>query len=326
MPQSKAAQTASGGSAGALGDDGAGPAATEKGRDPLRFSRRVDREHPPIGRFVDTPTGPLHFVEQGNPDDPTLVMLHGASGNLLDFKSSILDALSARWRVIAVDRPGYGHSAARGPRPWGVKEQVVSIEHVLRACGARRYALFGHSYGVALSIAWCALRGDQVRGVLALSGGMYDWPGAQSWRYRLGRIGPLGAGMGRLAPFFATPDLLRREMAEVFAPQAPPEDYAERAGVWLALRPRTFALNLKAMAEMLNELEPVRPLLGQLSPPVEVVNGDADEICAPTPAGPYAARLPLARLTWLKGVGHMPHHVAPIPVLSACDRLRERLA
>ena len=289
------------------------------------FRARVERAAPPIGRWAQTPMGAMHYVVAGDPAAPPLVLLHGASGNLLDFESSILSDLARDWRVVAVDRPGYGYSEARRPRAWGVPEQVEAIDALLTALGLQRFALLGHSYGVALAMAWCVMKPDKVTGVLAVSGGMIDWPGALGWRYRMGRRPVLGSAMGRLAPYFASPGLLRSELAEVFAPQPVPIDYAERAGVLLALRPRTFALNLKAMAEMLAEMEPFRARLRDIAAPVEVVNGDADEICAPTPAGPYATMAPTSRLTWLEGVGHMPHHVAPEGVLAGARRLRDRL-
>ena len=188
----------------------------------VAFNQKVERAFPPVGRLVETPMGAMHYLELGDPAAPPLVALHGASGNLLDFSSSIMSGLARRWRVVAVDRPGYGHSEARLARPWGVPEQVASIDAGLSALGLSRYALLGHSYGVALSMAWSVLKPEKVAGVLAVAGGMIDWPGAQGWRYRLGRRPFLGAAMGRIAPLIASPGLLHRELAEVFAPQPAP--------------------------------------------------------------------------------------------------------
>lgn len=294
------------------------------------FSARVEAATPAIGRFVATPQGPMHVVERGARHAPPLVMLHGASGNLRDFTSSIIDDLARRWRVVALDRPGHGWSAAQGPTPWRLASQVDAFQAALKALEIGRFAIFGHSYGVALSMAWAARllaagEGDRLVGVVAVSGGMIDWTGAAGWRYRLGRTPALGRLMGRLAPWVATDAFLKSELAEVFAPQPPPTDYVARAGVLLALRPTTFAVNIASMGRLIEETTPLRAALAHITAPVEVLNGDADQICAPSAAGPYAARTPNAALTWASGVGHMPHHVARPLVLAAAERARVRL-
>ena len=45
-----------------------------------------------------------------------MVLFHGASTSALDFTVNLLPELSKRYRVVALDRPGHGHSE-KGPRP-----------------------------------------------------------------------------------------------------------------------------------------------------------------------------------------------------------------
>jgi len=49
----------------------------------------IARAHPPSGRFVDVEGGRLHIVELGPADAPAIVLLHGASGNLLDMRLAL---------------------------------------------------------------------------------------------------------------------------------------------------------------------------------------------------------------------------------------------
>src|SRR5690242_14794703 len=73
-------------------------------------ARQAEREHPPAGRFVQIGDVRLHYVERGCGDP--LVLLHGSGSMIQDFATSGLLTLAAgRYRVIAFDRPGYGHSA-----------------------------------------------------------------------------------------------------------------------------------------------------------------------------------------------------------------------
>ena len=43
---------------------------------------RIERAHPPSGRFVEIEGGQLHLVELGAPDAPPVVLLHGASDKI----------------------------------------------------------------------------------------------------------------------------------------------------------------------------------------------------------------------------------------------------
>ena len=75
----------------------------------------IERAHPPAGRFVEVSGGRLHIVDldrrpQPAGDAPPLLLIHGASGNLEDMRLALGERLSARYRVILVDRPGHGWS------------------------------------------------------------------------------------------------------------------------------------------------------------------------------------------------------------------------
>ena len=72
-------------------------------------ARKVEREHPPTGRFVTVDGVRLHYIEKG--EGPPVVLLHGNVVTAEDFETSgVLDLLAKRHRVIAFDRPGFGYS------------------------------------------------------------------------------------------------------------------------------------------------------------------------------------------------------------------------
>ncbi|MEM9736726.1 MAG: alpha/beta fold hydrolase, partial [Pseudomonadota bacterium] len=152
----------------------------------LHPSRTIDAETPPIGEFVEVEGVRLHFVEAGRRDAPALILIHGASGNLRDWTSSIFDDLARDWRVIAFDRPGYGHSEFLPQGSWLIAAQVDAMRAAMRKLGHRKYAIFGHSYGVAVALDWALRYPDEVAGMLNMSGAMLSWRGFLGWRYRWG--------------------------------------------------------------------------------------------------------------------------------------------
>ena len=117
------------------------------------FSQAAGLRYPPLGRLVQLPHGAVHVFADGAGTGPPLVLLHGASGNLRDFTLSILPLLAQHQRVIAIDRPGFGHSDPV-PEGWRLRIQVAVLRSVLHRLGYERYHIIGHSYSGALALAW----------------------------------------------------------------------------------------------------------------------------------------------------------------------------
>jgi len=68
---------------------------------------QAQRANPPTGRFVDVDGVRIHYVERG--EGPPLVMLHGRGMMIHELAlSGLFELAAARYRVIALDRPGHG--------------------------------------------------------------------------------------------------------------------------------------------------------------------------------------------------------------------------
>ena len=134
-------------------------------------SARAEREHPPRGRFVEAHGARLHYYEEG--EGPPLVLLHGLGSMAEDFLiSGLVAAASTRYRVIAFDRPGYGHSTRPRARRWDPAAQAAAIAAALREIGAHRPIVLGHSWGTSVAI-MLALRAPGVPRSLVLASGLY---------------------------------------------------------------------------------------------------------------------------------------------------------
>jgi alpha-beta hydrolase superfamily lysophospholipase len=90
---------------------------------------KIERAHPPSGRFVEVEGGRLHLVELGAPDAPPVVLLHGASDNLGDMRLALGDRLAANYRVILIDRPGHGWSDRPGGRADASPARQAKLVH-----------------------------------------------------------------------------------------------------------------------------------------------------------------------------------------------------
>ncbi|MEM1430817.1 MAG: alpha/beta fold hydrolase [Pseudomonadota bacterium] len=281
--------------------------------------------YPPTGRIVSAGETRIHVHEEGPANGPAVVLIHGASGNSRDFSFDLTGRLAGAYRVLAVDRPGHGHSPALHDRGESPFEQAAALDAAMDRLGVARAVLVGHSYGGAVAMAWALQNPERAAGVVSLGGATMPWPGGLGAWYRIASSGVGGATVVPLISAFAGPGVAERSVDAVFVPQAPPPGYANYVGVGLALR----ASSLRTNAKQVNALKPHVTAMAQrysaLRLPVEIVHGSEDET---VPVRIHGARMveliPNARLTVLDGVGHMPHHADPEATVAAIDRVAKR--
>ena len=115
-------------------------------------ARRADRENPPTGQMIDVDGVRLHYVERG--EGPPVVLIHGNTVWHRDFVASALfDRLAENHRVIAFDRPGFGHSSRPRDRLWTPAAQAKLLHAALKVIGAGPSAVLGHSMGSMVAMA-----------------------------------------------------------------------------------------------------------------------------------------------------------------------------
>jgi pimeloyl-ACP methyl ester carboxylesterase len=89
----------------------------------------------------------LHFAQVGSDTMPTLFFVHGSPGSWNVFKHYLQDKeLLRRYRMISVDRPGFGYSEFNHAK--NLEEQSTIIGHLLRSIQNNQPVfLIGHSLG-----------------------------------------------------------------------------------------------------------------------------------------------------------------------------------
>jgi len=100
------------------------------------------------GRMIDAGGHQVHVVEAGS-GDPVL-LVHGFASSTFDWEESILPALAASHRVIAVDLLGMGFSARASDLAYGYDLWSRQVVGVMDALGIARASLVGHSLGGAV--------------------------------------------------------------------------------------------------------------------------------------------------------------------------------
>jgi pimeloyl-ACP methyl ester carboxylesterase len=287
--------------------------------------RRIERAHPPEGRFVQVSGGRLHVLElgQGAPGAPAVLLLHGASGNLQDMRLALGDRLAERYRVILVDRPGHGWSDRPGGRAdASPARQAALIHEALERIGVTRSIVVGHSWSGALAAAYALAYPGNVAGLVLLAPVTHRWPGGIGWYNPILTTPVIGPLFARTVALPLGMLLAEAAVNVVFAPQMPPEDYAERSALEMLLRPSELIANAEDLGELKEFVTAQAPNYGAIQAPTAVITGDRDRTVSPDiHARAIAAVLPRGRLTLLPGVGHMLHHAAAGAAIEAVDEI-----
>jgi pimeloyl-ACP methyl ester carboxylesterase len=275
----------------------------------------AETAYPALGGFVTVEGQRVHYVMRGN--GPDLVLIHGASGSVRDFTFALMDRLAKDYRVIAVDRPGLGHS---DPIPdISLAAQARVIRDAVAQLGADSPIVLGQSYGGAVALAW-ALDGGPTALVLVGAPSL-PWPGTLDPWYRITST-PVGRAFATpLAAAFVPESYIRSATATVFTPAAVPPGYEAHIGLPLIIRRATLATNTAQVNALRAELVTMEPHYAGLTLPIELIHGSADTIVPlDIHSSPLAKLLPNATLTVIPGAGHMPHHSHPEVVIAAIAR------
>jgi len=104
---------------------------------------------------------PLRSIEHGS--GPSLLLLHGVTRCGEDWQP-LMPALSANWKVIALDHRGHGESPRGGD--YLVTDYVADTVRLVRDELATPLVIFGHSLGAMVAAAVAAELPTWVRGIV----------------------------------------------------------------------------------------------------------------------------------------------------------------
>lgn len=282
--------------------------------------------HPPAGDFVEVGGTRVHYVDVDlvGGEGPVVVLIHGSGGNLNDWTFDMVARLSDRYRVIAFDRPGLGHTEEMG-RNTPLADQARLLADAARALGADGPVVVGHSFGGAVAVAWGIHRPDVLSGLVVVAGATHPWDTGISTYYRVLSHPIAGPVMATLLAAWVPARIVRNSVDAVFAPQSAPEGYGAHFGTGLTLRRFSLLENARQRASLLPQIEAMVPHYPSIPVFTEILHGDADTtVGLHIHSVPLSQQIPDARLSILQGVGHMPQHADPQALVDAIDRVAAR--
>ncbi len=285
-------------------------------------ARKVETALPPRGQFKEIDGERIHHVDTGGAG-PAVVMIHGLSGNLLNFDYALAGRLAGEFRLILVDRPGSGYSTRAADADASLTAQAAAIAKLIRALGLTRPLVVGHSLGGAVSLALALDHPDCV-GALALIAPLTH---AQEKVPAVFRALLIRSSLARnlVGWTLATPLGIwggRTALKQVFAPEAVAPEFSLRAGGLLSMRPNAF-YGASSDILVINDVLPgYMKRYPSIDIPLGVLFGKGDNLLDYRAQGEaMKARCPALDLELMEG-GHMLPMTAP----DRCAALIRRVA
>jgi len=288
----------------------------------LWFASQTESRFPPLGQFVEVEGTKLHYVDRG--EGVPVVLVHGASGNMRDFATSILDDIAQRHRVIAFDRPGHGWSE-RGPLDDVHADPAVQarlINGALKELGIGEHVLLGHSWGGAVAMAYALNHADDLKGLIPLAGATHPWQGGVAWYHGIVQTPVVGGFFLRTLMVPAGQQLKEPGVVGNFYPDVAPDGFSDAIGLDLLFRPHNFRNNSVDVSNLKAALQRQSQSYGDVKVPTIIIHGGGDRsVGFSIHSEPLHAAIEGSELIRLRATGHMPHYARPDVVLDAIDRL-----
>lgn len=133
---------------------------------------------------------PLIYTETGNPDGALVVWVHGTPGNRMAFESYLhKDELARRYRLISIDRPGWGGNRSNGQTEiLQLSAQADLLGDAIRQLKTPGQPLYivGHSFGGTLAIRTAMDHPGLADGLLVIAAPADPELSRPRWYHRLG--------------------------------------------------------------------------------------------------------------------------------------------
>lgn len=247
----------------------------------------------------------IFYREAGNPQHPTLLLLHGFPTSSHQFRH-LIPRLADRYHVVAPDLPGFGFTTA----PEGFDYSFGGLADVMAAftdaIGIDRYAIYIFDYGAPVGLRLALTRPDAITAIISQNGNAYEEGFSDGWT--------------QTRAYWADPSLANREAMRVmftlettrwqYTHGAPDETQVAPEGYWLdyALlsRPGNADIQLRLIADYATNvaLYPrIHQYFRERQPPFLAVWGANDPLFLPAGAAAFQRDLPQAEVHFLEA-GH----------------------
>ncbi|MGH2923095.1 MAG: alpha/beta fold hydrolase [Solirubrobacterales bacterium] len=271
--------------------------------------------------LVDTSTGTLQVLDEGDPQSPPIVLIHGYAGSMRWY-DQLAGLLGRDHRVIRIDLLGHGGSE-KPDAGYAITDQASALAEALASLGVTHATVVGHSLGATVATALAEQSPELGSKVVNIDQAPSDdYENDLGFGADLAYVPVIGQALNRSLDVVPT-STVRGQFDVVFADGfnsargfEDPDQIVEDVS---AMTYSAFVDTVDAEGDFTDE-RPLDERLGSLEIPVLVIFGSEDQLYdAAVSIEPYED-IPGVRTEVIAGAGHSPNVEAPdqiAPLISA---------
>ena len=250
----------------------------------------------------------LRLRDTGPRDAPVVILLHGFGASLETWEPWA-QVLSAHYRVIRFDLPGFGLTGADPTGDYTDTREMKILIDLMDQLAVARASLVGNSMGGQIVWNFAALHPDRVTRLVLVSPVGFASPG---FSYDHASETPPIMGVLR---YVALPrGLLKAGLAAAYARLEALSEPTLNRYRDLLLAPGVRQAILARMGQVI--LHDPAPILARIKVPTLLLWGEKDGMIPISNAADYLRDLPHATLVRLPNLGHVPFEEDPIASLA----------
>ena len=255
----------------------------------------------PADRFVEIAGARVRVREEGDPDAPVILMIHGFSYSLETWDAWAA-ALKDDYRLIRYDLLGHGLTGPDPQQRYAPAERAAFVGDVMDALQLPSAIIAGNSLGGLAAWRFAAVNPDRVDALILVSPGVYPYNSVTDT--------PAEIPAAMKGYLLTAPEAGVRASAEIVFHDAS-KVTGKRLAVLRDMMRRTG--NGAAMVASLEEftLPDPTPMLARITAPTLVLWGEEDVIIPVEQGRRLESDIPGARLITYPGVGHAAQEEAP---------------
>jgi len=126
----------------------------------------------------------LHYIQTGDNDNPTLLFVHGSPGSWDAYRDYLIDSLLlTKYRIISIDRPGFGYSDFGEAQNLKVQSRIINL-FVKTIDNQKPVVLIGHSFGGPVVVKMASDSPNYYQQTIILAGALDpDAEKPEKWRW-----------------------------------------------------------------------------------------------------------------------------------------------
>jgi pimeloyl-ACP methyl ester carboxylesterase len=265
-----------------------------------------------LGQHLSVNGLPVRVYQRGQ--GPDVLLIHGSPGSLEDF-APIFNALGARYRLSAYDRPGHGYSGDSGK--YSPADNAELAETLLEQLGLHDAIVVGHSYGGSTALALALRKPARARAFVVLDSATYAPLRALPPLYQVLGIPYLGLGCASVLGSFIAPTRIRSELQNIWH-DAPDEFITLRTRIWST--PKVSHALARESLEARAALGAQSPRYPEVQQPVSIL-AQADDAKRKSNAERLHRDIAGSTLELLSGTGHYLQFEKTAEVVRAIEQL-----